>query len=393
MKNLTILIGTISMVFLSACTSLEKMVERGNYDEAIVRVAKKISGKKNKKTKDIKILEKAFANIIEDDLTRAANLTASGRASTWDEVYNLYDRIEERQDLIKPFLPLVSKDGYKANFKFANVRALKIEAGENATAYRYNNAVRLLNIANANGDKGAARKAYDDLVYMEKYTNSYKDSRSLKRKARIAGINRVLVKLHNNTFGFMPREVEEEIMSVNVRELNTFWTEYYTNNSLNYDFDYVARMDLDDIAISPEREFIDRYVDEKEVKDGWEYVLDKKGNVKKDSLGNDIKVDKYVKVVAQVVEVRRFKEAIATGRFGLFDADTKELIDARPFNVNAVFEDYASSISGDRRAMCDRTRGRLKKRVAPFPSDLLMSMDVAYDLKELMKREMSRFSI
>ncbi len=393
MKNLTTLFGMITLVFLSACTSLEKMVERGNYDEAIVKVAKRISGKKNKRTKDIKILEKAFAKIIAEDLAVAADLKASGRASAWDDVYNTYDRIEERQDLILPFLPLVSKDGYKANFKFANVSALKIEAAENATAYHYDEAVRLLNIAERNGDKAAARAAYDDLTYLEKYTDSYKDSRNLKEDARHLGINRVIVKLHNNTFGFMPREVEEEIMSVNVAELNTFWTRYYTRSSIGHDFDYVARLDIDNIAISPEREFVDRYVDEKEVKDGWEYVLDSNGNVMKDSLGNDVKVDKFVKVVADVVEVHRTKEAIATGRFGLFNADTKELINTKPFTVNAIFSDYASSISGDRRAMCDRTRGRLKNRVAPFPSDLLMSMDVAYDLKELMKREMRRFSI
>ena len=393
MKNLSTLIGIMTMVFFSACTSLEKMVETGNYDQAIVKVAKKISGKKNKKTKDIKILESAFAKIIEEDLTRAADLKASGRASAWDEVYNAYVSIEERQELVRPFLPLVSKDGYRANFKFANVQELKNEAADNAIVYHYNEAERLLNIAENNSDKRAARKAYDDLEYLEQYTDRYKDSRNLKAEARVMGTNRVLVQLHNNTFGFMPREVEQEIMSVNVQELNTFWTEYYTKKSQNYEFDFVARLDLDEIAISPEREFIDRYVDESEVKDGWEYVLDEKGNVKKDSVGNDIKVDKFIKVTAKVVEIHRTKEAIAIGRFGLFDAYTKELIETKPFEVNALFSDYASSIKGDKRAMCDRTRGRLKNRVAPFPSDLRMSLDVAYDLKELMKREMRKFSI
>jgi hypothetical protein len=242
-------------------------------------------------------------------------------------------------------------------------------------------------------DKAASRKAYDNLNYLEKYTDQYKDSKQLKEEARFLGTNRVLVKLYNNTFGFMPREVEEEIMSVNVNEINTFWTEYYTNSALDYDFDYVARLDIDDIAISPEREIIDHYVDTKEVKDGWEYVLDDKGNVMKDSLGNDIKVDKFVEVQAEVVEIHRTKSAIANGRFGLFDAETKELVTTQPFTVEANFSDYASRYNGDKRALCDKTRGRLRTRPAHFPSDLTMSMDVAYDLKELMKREMRRFSI
>ncbi|WP_235299630.1 hypothetical protein [Portibacter marinus] len=391
MKNLTILTGMITMVFFSACTSLEKMVERGNYDEAIVKVARKMSGK-NKKTKDVKILEQAFAKVTADDLAYAQRLKESQRPSAWDEVFNTYHKIEERQDLIAPFLPLVSKDGYRAKFRFANVAALKDEAADHATVYNYNEAERLLSLAE-NGDKRAARRAYDKLVALEKYTDSYKDSRTLLEEAQFLGTNRVLVKLHNNTFGFMPREVEREIMSVNIKEMNTFWTKYYTREDIGYDFDYVARLDLDEIAVSPEREVINRYVDKEEIKDGWQYVLDEKGNVKKDSLGNDLKVDKFVTVVAEVVEIHRTKSAVASGRFGLFHAETKELIETRPFNVEAHFSEYASTFNGDRRALCERTRSRLRTRPLAFPSDLAMSMDVAHELKEVMKNEMRRFSI
>jgi hypothetical protein len=392
MKNLKLIIGLTTMVFFSACTSLEKMVERGNYDEAIVKIARRISGQKNKKAKDLKILEKAFEKVTADDLAYAEGLKNSGRASTWDDVFDAYHRIDERQELLRPFLPLVAKDGYRAKFKFANVSALKNEAANNATVYHYNEAIRLIDLAEK-GDKRAARRAYDGLTMLEKYTDSYKDSRRLKEDAEFLGTNRVLVKLYNNTFGFMPREVEAEIMSVNIKELNTFWTKYYTKSDIGLDFDYVARLDLDNIDISPEREVINRYIDKEEIKDGWEYVLDKKGNVMKDTSGNDIKVDKFITVIAEVVEIHRSKSAVASGRFGLFDADTKELIQTRPFNVEAHFNDYASSFSGDRRALCQRTRDRLRGYPAQFPSDLVMSLDVAHELKEVMKNEMRRFSI
>ena len=340
MKKLNLLIGLATILLFGACGSVNKMVDRGNYDEAIVKLARKMSGKKNKKSKDIKVLEKAFSKVTADDLAYAQRLKDSGRPSAWDEIFNTYDKIEERQGLIQPFLPLVSKDGYRGKFRFANVAAMKDEAAEKATVFHYNEAQRLLTLAD-NGDKRAARKAYEGLSQLELYTDSYKDSRSLKQDAQILGTNRVLVKLHNNNFGFMPREVEQEIMSINVNELNTFWTKYYTRSSVDHDFDYVARLDLDEIAISPEKQFIDRYRDEKRVKDGWEYQLDANGNVEKDSLGNDIKVDRFVKVSAQVIEIRRTKSAIASGRFGLFDAATKELIETRPFSVDAHFDDLS----------------------------------------------------
>ncbi len=392
MKKITILIGTFTMVFFSACTSLEKMVERGDYDTVIVKLARKISGKKNKSTKDVKILEKAFEKITAEDLAYAEEMKISGRPSAWDEVYSAYDRIEERQDIILPFLPLISKDGYKAKFKFANVSSLKNEAANNAAIFHYNEATRMLALGEK-GDKAAARNAYDHLIRIDRYVDNYKNSIDLIDDAIYLGTNRVLVKLYNNTFGFMPREVEEEIMSINVKELNTFWTKYYTIESSDFEFDYIARLDLDNIEISPEQEFIDRYQDKKEVKDGWSYVLDEKGNVKKDTSGNDIKVDKFVTVTADVIEIHRTKSAIATGRIGLFDQVTKELIQTRPFNVDAHFHDYATSFNGDKRALCDRSTGRLKSRPNPFPSNLLMSLDVAHNLKELMKNEMRRFSI
>lgn len=393
MKRINILFGIATMVFFSACTSLEKMVERGDYDEAIVKVAKRISGKKNKSTRDIKILEAAFKKITEEDLANAAYLKNMGRASSWDDVYNTYDRIEERQELIRPFLPLVSKDGYRARFQFADVFELKKEAAEQATAFNYNEAIRLLDVSKKDYNKSAARKAYDALVQIEKYTDRYKDSEHLREEARFLGTNRVLVTLENNTFGFMPREVEEEIMNVNVKELNTFWTKYYTQKTLEHDYDMIARLNLDRIDISPERELVDRYRDTKEIKDGWEYVLDEKGNVMKDSLGNDIKKDRFITVVADVVEIHRTKAALASGRLGLFDAYTGELIESRPFNVEANFSSYASSFQGDRRALCDRSRNRLRGYPERFPSDLAMSLDVAHNLKEIMKDELRRFNI
>ena len=51
-------------------------------------------------------------------------------------------------------------------------------------------------------------------------------------------------------------------------------------------------LDFRTIDISPEQINEKQIIREKVIKDGFDYVLDKRGNVAKDSLGNDIKVDK-----------------------------------------------------------------------------------------------------
>ena len=57
------------------------------------------------------------------------------------------------------------------------------------------------------------------------------------------------------------------------------------------------------------QETFDFYKGEKNIKDGFTYVLDTNGNVMKDSLGNDIKVDKIVKISAKKIEFEQTKSA------------------------------------------------------------------------------------
>lgn len=72
----TILYTTISIFFLitTACKSVDKLVDQGRYDEAIVLATKKLAGKKNKKTKHVRALEKAFAKVNERDLLHITHL-------------------------------------------------------------------------------------------------------------------------------------------------------------------------------------------------------------------------------------------------------------------------------------------------------------------------------
>ena len=387
------IIYTLSAIFLmSSCASIEKMVDEGNYNEAILSAARKMSGQKKKKTKHLKYLEEAFAKANNDDLERAERLIQTGMDDIWDDVYHSYMNIQERQDLISPFLPLVSKDGYRASFDFLDVNSELNKAADQAVEFHYSEAVRLMEEARK-GAKIAARMAFDEIDILESYTNRYKHSEAIKRDAKFLGTRRVLLTLRNNVPAMMPLAMEEEIMSVYVKDLNTFWTKYYTRMPEEFRADVVADLEIDMISISPEREIIEHYIDTKEIVDGFEYVLDENGNVMKDSLGNDIKVDKYITVTADVTEIFRTKSAVSNGRLVVYDNHTGEKISSSPMNVVAEFESYASSFRGDRRAICDRTRSRLRTYPEAFPSNYTMTMDVAHLLKEFMKDELEGMRI
>jgi len=63
MKTLFYLLSLTIILSTAACKSIEKLVDQGRYDEAIILATKKLAGKKNKKTKHIMALEEAFAKI------------------------------------------------------------------------------------------------------------------------------------------------------------------------------------------------------------------------------------------------------------------------------------------------------------------------------------------
>ncbi|MBT8189816.1 MAG: hypothetical protein KJO29_05265, partial [Bacteroidia bacterium] len=67
MKNLLYIV--LGLVLISSCRSIEKMVDQGQYDEAILFAAEKLAGKKNKKTKYVKGLEEAFAKITRHEMS------------------------------------------------------------------------------------------------------------------------------------------------------------------------------------------------------------------------------------------------------------------------------------------------------------------------------------
>ena len=54
-------------------------------------------------------------------------------------------------------------------------------------------------------------------------------------------------------------------------------------------------------------------IEKKTVDNGFEYVLDAKGNVMKDTSGNDIKIKKYKEIQCTVIESHQQKDCNITG--------------------------------------------------------------------------------
>ena len=379
---------TVLLVF-SACSRPEKLLERGNYEEAVSASIQKLSGKKKKKAKHVKALEEAFARATNVDMREIKVLEKENRDENWVEINRIHRRIQLRQALIEPLLPLYASDGYKAEFKFVKIEDLELESKKKAADFYYSEGKRLLAEA-ALGDKAAARKAFEDFEDIQRYYKNYKDEEDLKKRAKELGTVYVLFKMENESRTILPRDFEREIKRISVRDLDSDWRTIHLNPKGSFKYDYTVVMRLTEIEVSPDLVNEREYIDDKTIEEGWEYVLDDKGNVRKDSLGNDIKVPKMVLIKARVFESYQRKEAHVGGRLEFFDNIDREIVHTEPLAVDAIFENYAARFDGDKRALTEESKKKIGNQPRPFPTSEALVLQAADLLKPVVKDKIAR---
>ena len=390
MKRAIYLIPAFLFITIS-CTSVKDLIDKGDYDGAILLAAKKLKGEEKPKTKYVKGLETAFHKVMAKDMEMYHFLDSKADGQSADKAYDIIRAIHHRQELIRPFLPLVSKDGYVAHFKFIKTLPILDKLAHKATEFHYEYAKSLLE--ESGNDKMKSRDAYYTLRRIERYFNTYKNSELLLNRAHELGKDRFWITSRVLTDAFLPAGLEEMILSINIRDMNSHWEEYFTDPKDPGEMDYKAILELVDLDVSPEREKERVYIDKKEIRDGFRYVLDKNGNVAKDSLGNDIKEDNFVEVRAEIFELFREKAAYIRANLKLIDLQREEIILTKPIDTEAVFSSYASRYNGDKRALCDLTRNRLRNRPEPFPSDFNLFYQAAEDMKYLLEKALRNYVI
>ena len=391
MKTHLLISAVFLALFLGACASGEKMLDQGNYDQLIQWAQKKLNGKKKNREKYVGLLEEAFKRIQQQDMARIRVLRDRNRPSDWDKILQLTREIEVRQGHLSPFLPLIDEYGYKANFEFIKTVVIENDVRQIAAEYYYADGLAKLEHARNAAQKATARSAYFALKKADRYLDNFNHLDTLLREAHARGIIRVLVDLDNDTDQPLPPSLAEEIFDPQIFSERDFWVHYYHSAPTSLEFDYRAKFKLLDIQVHPET-IHDREISEsKKVSDGWDYVLDKKGNVKKDSLGNDIKTERFVRVRATVIETHQEKSAALLGRLQVWDLRTNAMIESVPVRADAHFQHLARTFFGDERALSKHQRQVVLP--APFPSDVEMLLMAADVLKPKVKEHLKGFRL
>lgn len=390
MKKLIALLIIATTISCSSVKKAQENLNTGNYESTINIAVEKLSENKTKKGNQdyIYMLEDAFVKNSNRELKTISFLKKEGNPANYEKIYNSYLRLNAIQERINPLLPLrVIDENRDANFNFKNYTDQIINSKNNLSGYLYDNASNIMNNAKYKYDY---RKAYDDFMYLSQLSPNYKDVNNKIEEAYQKGLDHVKVQLYNGSDKVIPNRLEADLLNFNTYGLDDLWTTYHTNPQPNIKYDYDMQLEFTNINISPEHVSEKQIIKEKQIKDGWKYLIDADGKVVKDSLGNQIKVDKFTTVRCNFYKFIQHKDVQITGNVKYIDLKTKQQINSYPLTSGYVFEHIYANYDGDKRALEDDLLRLITARSVQFPSNEQMVYDAGEDLKNNIKNIIRR---
>lgn len=366
----------ILTILFSGCGSSKKQLSKGNYDAAIDKAVKELRRDRDDE-KQIEILSESYRVANELDQERIRYLKMEGRANSWDEIYQIYQALSSRQTLVRTVTPL-SLNGRTVEFPYVDYMSEMVEAKRKAADFYFAHGNQLMD----GKIKENYRQAFGEFMRAKQYMGDYPGIDNKIEEAKYLGMSRVFVSIQNSSIIKFPPEFEQDLLALDLPSLNSEWVEYHTQN-LNKDteYDYFVNVNVKNVAVSPDQTIQKDSVVKRDVEDGFEYKLDKKGNVMKDTLGNDIKIRKYKTLQCALVETIQSKACRIDGDVEVIQVNPNKVLKKDPIGAQSNFENVSSRAIGDTQALSPELLARTKKQPVPFPTDLDMVIMCSENLK------------
>ncbi len=270
-----------------------------------------------------------------------------GRPNNWDEIYLIYKALSDRQSLVRTVTPLKSKS-QTVDFPYVDYVPEMVNAKRKAADFYFAHGNELMKT----NIKENYRQAFAEFVRAKNYVGDYEGIDNKIQEAKYLGMSRVFVSIQNSSIIKFPKEFEQDLLALDLPSLNSEWVEYHTQNlNANTQYDYFVNVNVKNVAVSPDGTSQKDTVIKRDVEDGFTYVLDKKGNVMRDSLGNDIKQKKYKTLQCALIETIQTKACRIDGDVEVIQMNPNKVLKKDPIGAQSNFENVSSRALGDVQAL------------------------------------------
>jgi hypothetical protein len=370
----------ILIIIASGCGSSKKQLQKGNYDAAIEKAVKQL--RKNPGDADqTGILIQAYKISNEQNNERIRFLKMEGRPDSWDEIYLEYKALNDRQSLVRTVTPL-NMNGKSVDLPYVDYLTDMVAAKRKAADFYYSHGSELMK----NGLKESYRQAFAEFLRAKQYVGDYEGIDNKIQDAKYLGMSRVLVSIRNKSFIKFPREFEQDLLALDLPSINTDWVEYYIQDpNRNTQFDYYIDVNIKNVFVGPDQNAQRDSVIKRTIDDGFTYSLDNKGNVRKDSLGNDIKLKKYKTIQCALIETVQSKTCHIDGDIDVIQVNPEKLVKKDPVGAQSNFEHISSRAVGDIQALNPTQLERTKSGPVHFPNDMEMVFRCSESLKRAIR--------
>jgi uncharacterized protein YceK len=370
-------VSIILILILSGCSSSKKQLEKGNYEAALDKAVKQLR-KDSRDTKQISILDKSFKTLSEQDNERIRYLKLEEKPANWDEIYQINKRMSDRQAYVRTVTPL-ELNGKTIEYPYVDYMPEMVAAKRKSADFYFTHGNELMK----NKLKESYRQAYYEFIRAKEYVGNYDGIDNKIDDAKYLGMSRVLITLQNKSLIKFDQEFEQDLLSLDLPRLNSEWVEYHTRDlNQNTQYDYFVNVNVRNIIVSPDQTMQKDTVVKKEVEDGFSYQLDKKGNVMKDSLGNDIKTKKYKTLQCALIETIQSKACQINGDVEVIQVNPNKMLKKDPLGAQSDFEYVSARALGDIQALSQAQIEKTKSKAVPFPSDMEMVLRCSDALKQ-----------
>jgi hypothetical protein len=355
MKCSTILLVSVVVTLLSACSSGKKSLNNGNYDEAVFQSVERLQSNGNHR-KASTVLQASYPLAVKFHLDRVTNLAATNVASKLDDIVNEYEslnRLYDKVQLSPVALTLIAAQRYTQQLTDAKNEAAK---------FHYNQGEKNMQLAN----KQLAKEAYLEYELAAKYApNLYMDYQFKMDKAMNLAITRILVlptEVHSNILKISNDYFKNKIIQyLYERPLSKFVMFYAQNdvNAGNIKIDEILDLSFDDFVVG---QLTTNKLERKVINDSVKTKATVKIN------GKDTVVVGYRKAEATLFVTRKTVESTGVLDVKIVNAYSKTILQQEKIPGTFIWVNQFGTYQGEKVALTDADLKLVGNLDSPVPA-------------------------